>query len=276
MTTKLASVFVTGFSLLLAGTALAAALPDTVTGTASAGLIQIATTGNPEGLHGELGGQIVSSGVIAERIGQNTLDGLLDVAREEHLAPKALIAPSGEIYAMVAPTITKDNFVLVTPDGIARRMDVGASEGTHRPFQVAEIDRKGLPASVSGKASAGLTQLATTGNPEGLHGELGGEIRDSGVVASTVGRASLDGLLDVAREEHLAPKALVAPTGEIYAMVAPTITKDNFILVTADGRARRMDVGASEGTHRPFQVVTIVDDGGTPWYTEFYYWLTGR
>lgn len=134
----------------------------------------------------------------------------------------------------------------------------------------------GLPDTVTGAASAGLTQLATTGNPEGLQRELGGDITSSSVIADTVGQSALDSLLDTVREEHLAPKALIAPSGEIYAMVAPTITKDNFILVTADGKARRMDVGASEGTHRPFQVAEIVGDGGTPWYTEFWYWLTGR
>lgn len=133
-----------------------------------------------------------------------------------------------------------------------------------------------LPEPVTGVASAGLVQLATTGNPDGLHRELGGRIEASSVIAETVGRATLDGLLDIASEEHLAPKALVAPTGEIYAMVAPTLTKDNFILVTRDGRARRMDVGDNEGTHRPFQVTRIVGDGGTAWYVEFWNWLARR
>jgi len=277
MTNRLLLSLITGpFSLLLATSALAADLPGPVTATASPGLVQIATTGNPEGLQRELGGEIVASTVVAETVGQNALDGLLDTAHEEHLAPKALIAPTGELYAMVAPTITKDNFVLVTTDGIARRMDVGDSEGTHRPFEIAAIDRTELPATVTGTASAGLTQLATTGNPEGLQRELGGTIEDSGVIASKIGGVALDGLLDTEQEEHLAPKALIAPTGDLYAMVAPTVTKDNFILVTADGKARRMDVGASEGTHRPFQVAKIVGDGGTPWYTEFYYWLAGK
>jgi hypothetical protein len=263
------------FSLCLAGSTIAAGLPEAVTGDASPGLIQIATTGNPEGLQSELGGRIDSSSIVAETIGEATLNGLLDTSRDEHLAPKALIAPSGDIYAMVAPTITKDNFILVTSDGTARRMDVGASEGTHRPYEIAAINRAELPATVTGMASPGLVQLATTGNPEGLHGELGGEIEDSEIVGRAGGQAALDELLDTAREEHLAPKALRAPTGEIYAMVAPTITKDNFVLVTNDGRVRRMDVGATEGTHRPFQVVEIVDDGGTPWYVELWYWLTG-
>jgi hypothetical protein len=82
-------------------------------------------------------------------------------------------------------------------------------------------------------------------------------------------------LLNLEKEEHLAPKALVAPTGETYAMVAPTITKDNFILVDSQGQARRMDVGDSEGHHMPFVVQTIVEDGGTPWYVEFWNWITG-
>lgn len=134
----------------------------------------------------------------------------------------------------------------------------------------------GLPEAVTGKASAGLIQIATTGNPEGLHREIGGEIRDSSVVASTIGQAELDRLLETSKKEHLAPKALIAPTGEIYAMVAPTLTKDNFILVTRDGRARRMDVGANEGTNQPFQVTRVVGDGGTPWYVELWNWLAGR
>lgn len=277
MTTKLMLAATTALSFLcLAGSVLAAGLPETMTGTASAGLVQIATTGNPEGLQRELGGVVEPSSIIAKTVGQATLDGLLNTSRGEHLAPMALVAPSGDIYAMVAPTITKDNFILVTPDGTARRMDVGASEGTNRPFEVAAINKAELPVTVTGTASAGLIQLATTGNPEGLHGELGGEITDSGVVARTVGQETLDALLDTAQEEHLAPMALVAPTGEIYAMVAPTLTKDNFILVTTDGKARRMDVGATEGTNRPFQVAEIVDDGGTAWYVEFWYWLTGQ
>jgi hypothetical protein len=133
----------------------------------------------------------------------------------------------------------------------------------------------GLPAPVTGKASAGLIKLATTGNPEGLHEELGGMIESSGVVVTTVGEATLDGLLDTANKEHLAPMALVTPDGEIYAMVAPTITKDNFVLVTADGNVLRMDVGASEGTDRPFRVMKVVSDGGTAWYVEFWHWLVG-
>lgn len=252
----------------------AAMLPDTVQGTASAGLIQIATTGNPEGLNAELGGEVVDSAVIARTVGESTLNGLLNVAEGEHLAPKALMV-DGTIYAMVAPTITKDNFVLVTDDGVARRMDVGNSEGTNEPFVVTEIDSNALPSTVTGTASAGLIQLATTGNPEGLHEELGGEVVDSSVIAETAGQDALNALLMTDMDEHLAPKALVAPSGEIYAMVAPTITKDNFVLVTRGGEAIRMDVGATEGTNQPFQVTEVESDGGTPWYVEFWYWLTG-
>jgi len=47
-------------------------------------------------------------------------------------------------------------------------------------------------------------------------------------------------------------------------LVAPTITKDNFILVDHKGQARRMDVRDSEGHRMPFVVQTIVEDGGTP------------
>jgi len=152
-----------------------------VTGEASAGLIQLATTGNPEGLHKEIGGKITSSEVVATTVGHATLDGLLDTANQEHLAPMALVMPSGEIYAMVAPTITKDNFVLITADGIARRMDVGASEGTNRPFEVAMIDPSRLPTTVTGVASEGLIRLATTGNPKGCRArsEVGSRIRGS-------------------------------------------------------------------------------------------------
>ncbi|MCA9470204.1 MAG: hypothetical protein KC643_32805, partial [Nitrospira sp.] len=63
--------------------------------------------------------------------------------------------------------------------------------------------------------------------------------------------------------------------GETYAMVAPTITKDIFILVDNTGQARRMNVGDSEGHHRPFVAQTIVEDGGTLWYIEFWHWIAG-
>lgn len=269
------NLLITGLSALsvVASTA-SAALPETVQGVASAGLIQIATTGNPEGLNAELGGNVTESSVIAETVGQATLNGLLNVADSEHLAPMALVV-DGTIYAMVAPTITKDNFILVTDDGVTRRMDVGNSEGTNEPFIVAEVDPNALPTIVTGTASAGLIQIATTGNPEGLHAELGGDIVESSVVAETAGQESLDAILMVDMDEHLAPMALVAPSGEIYAMVAPTITKDNFVLVTRGGEVIRMDVGATEGTNQPFQVTEVVSDGGTPWYVEFWYWLTG-
>lgn len=268
------TIAVTGLSLALLSGAAFAELPATVQGSASAGLIQIATTGNPEGLNAELGGEVTDSTVIAETVGQATLNGLLDVANEEHLAPQALVV-DGTIYAMVAPTITKDNFILVTADGVARRMDVGSTEGDNMPFVVAEIDPNALPTTVTGTASAGLIQLATTGNPEGLHAELGGQITESTVIAERVGQDALNALLMVAEDEHLAPQALIAPTGEIYAMVAPTITKDNFIVVTMAGEAVRMDVGSTEGTNQPFRVTEVVSDGGTPWYVEFWYWLTG-
>lgn len=127
-----------------------------------------------------------------------------------------------------------------------------------------------LPATVMGKASEALVTLATTGNPDPLQAELGGTVMSSEELQKKVGT-----LLNLEKEEHLAPKALVTPTGETYAMVAPTITKDNFILVDSRGQARRMDVGDSEGHRMPFVVQTIVEDGGTPWYVEFWNWITG-
>ena len=271
---KLLSAMTGAVAFAMASSTFGAMLPETVQGQASAGLIQIATTGNPEGLNAELGGEVTESSVIAETVGQATLNGLLNVAESEHLAPMALVV-DGTIYAMVAPTITKDNFILVTDDGVTRRMDVGNSEGTNEPFVVAEIDPNALPETVTGTASAGLIQIATTGNPEGLQGELGGDIVESAIVAETAGQDALNALLMVDKDEHLAPMALVAPTGEIYAMVAPTITKDNFVVVTRGGEASRMDVGATEGTNEPFRVTDVVSDGGTPWYVEFWYWLTG-
>jgi hypothetical protein len=127
-----------------------------------------------------------------------------------------------------------------------------------------------LPSAVMGKASEALVTLATTGNPDPLQAELGGTVMSSEELQKKVGN-----LLNLEKEEHLAPKALVTPTGETYAMVAPTITKDNFILVDSEGQARRMDVGDSEGHHMPFMVQEIVEDGGTPWYVEFWHWITG-
>jgi len=127
-----------------------------------------------------------------------------------------------------------------------------------------------LPATVMGTASEALVTLATTGNPDPLQAELGGTVMSSEDLQKKVGN-----LLNLEKQEHLAPKALVTPTGETYAMVAPTITKDNFILVDSEGQARRMDVGDSEGHHMPFVVKEIVEDGGTPWYVEFWHWITG-
>ncbi len=127
-----------------------------------------------------------------------------------------------------------------------------------------------LPSAVMGKASEALVTLATTGNPDSLQAELGGTVISSEELQKKVGN-----LLNLEKQEHLAPKALVTLSGETYAMVAPTITKDNFILVDSQGQARRMDVGDSEGHRMPFVVQTIVEDGGTPWYVEFWHWVTG-
>ncbi len=128
-----------------------------------------------------------------------------------------------------------------------------------------------LPSSVSGGASDALVTLATTGNPGPLHAELGGTVISSEALQKKVGS-----LLKLEKQEHLAPKALVTPNGETYAMVAPTITKDNFILVDSQGNVMRMDVGNTEGHRMPFVVQQIVEDGGTAWYVEFWYWITGQ
>ena len=40
------------------------------------------------------------------------------------------------------------------------------------------------------------------------------------------------------------------------------------------GNVLRVDVGDSEGHRMPFVVETIVEDGGTPWYVEFWRWIT--
>ena len=124
------------------------------------------------------------------------------------------------------------------------------------------------PSAVMGTASDALGTLATTGNPDPLQAELGGTVMSSEDLQMKVGH-----LLNLAKDEHLAPKALVTPTGETYAMVAPT---DNFILEDNTGQARRMDVGDSEGHHRPFVVQSIIEDGGTPWYVEFWHWIAGQ
>ena len=121
-----------------------------------------------------------------------------------------------------------------------------------------------------GTASDALGTLATTGNPDPLQAELGGTVMSSEDLQMKVGH-----LLNLAKDEHLAPKALVTPAGETYAMVAPTITKDIFILVNNTGQARRMDVGDSEGHRMPFVVQSIIEDGGTPWYVEFWHWIAG-
>jgi hypothetical protein len=126
-----------------------------------------------------------------------------------------------------------------------------------------------LPASVAGKASDALVTLATTGNPEPLHAEIGGTVISSEELQQKAGA-----LMKLQNTEHLAPKALVAPNGEVYAMVAPTITKDNFILADSQGNVLRVDVGDSEGHRMPFVVENIVEDGGTPWYVEFWHWIT--
>ena len=114
-------------------------------------------------------------------------------------------------------------------------------------------------------ASAALITLATTGNPEPLHEELGGEIIDS----STISAQSV--LLE---EEHLAPNALRLEDGTMIAMVAPTITKDNFV-VFADGEIRRLDVGHTEGTNTPFVVedINASKDGGASIWAQIGHWF---
>jgi hypothetical protein len=126
-----------------------------------------------------------------------------------------------------------------------------------------------MPASVSGKASDALVTLATTGNPEPLHAELGGT-----VISSEDLQKKANASMKLQKAEHLALKALVAPNGDVYAMVAPTVTKDNFILADSQGNVLRVDVGESEGHRTPFVVENIVEDGGTPWYVEFWRWIT--
>jgi hypothetical protein len=128
-----------------------------------------------------------------------------------------------------------------------------------------------LPASVAGRASDALVTLATTGNPDPLHAEIGGR-----VISSEALQKKAAGLMKLQKAEHLAPKALVAPNGDTYAMVAPTLTKDNFILADTQGNVLRVDVGDSEGHRMPFVVENIVEDGGTAWYAEFWRWVTGQ
>ena len=127
-----------------------------------------------------------------------------------------------------------------------------------------------LPSAVSGVASDALITLATTGNPTHLHAELGGTVISSEALQQKAGS-----LLKLEKQEHLAPMAVVTANGETYAMVAPTITKDNFILVDSEGNVMRMDVGNTEGHRMPFVVQKVVEDGGTAWYVELWYWITG-
>jgi hypothetical protein len=258
----------------------AAPLPATVTGVASEGLVLLATTGNPDPLQKELGGNVVPSADLEKKIGSKAMAALLNLDKAEHLAPKGLIAPTGEWYNMVAPTITKDNFILVDKSGNARRLSVGAVAGDRHPTVVADADMANLPATVTGVASQALILLATTGNPEPLQKEIGGTIVASTELEAKIGSKAMASLLKLDKKEHLAPKSLVAPTGEWYNMVAPTITKDNFILVDKTGNARRMSVGAVAGTNHPSIVAQVQEDGGTPWYVELWYWiriqLTGR
>jgi tRNA-binding EMAP/Myf-like protein len=255
-------------------------LPPTVTGVASEGLVLLATTGNPDPLQKELGGNVTPSSELEKKLGAKTLGALLNLDKGEHLAPKGLIAPTGEWYNMVAPTITKDNFILVDKTGAARRLSVGAVAGDRRPTVVADADTADLPATVTGVASEGLILLATTGNPDPLQKEIGGQIVASSELEKKIGPKAMASLLKLDKKEHLAPKSLIAPTGEWYNMVAPTITKDNFILVDKTGVPRRLSVGAVAGTNHPSIVAQVQEDGGTPWYVEFWYWirikLTGR
>jgi len=114
-------------------------------------------------------------------------------------------------------------------------------------------------------ASAALITLATTGNPVPLQGELGGEIVSSDMIdASTV----------INPEEHLAPKALMLDDNVLIAMVAPTITKDNFV-VSINGKVSRLDVGDSEGHRIPFVVEDIeaVKDGGASIWEQIGHWF---
>jgi len=248
-------------------------LPATVTGVASEGLILLATTGNPDLLQKEIGGTVVPSSKLESKVGAKTMATLLKLDKGEQLAPKSLIAPTGEWYNMVAPTITKDNFILVDKTGAARRMSVGAVAGDNRPTVVADASTANLPATVTGVASKGLILLATTGNPDPLQKEIGGTVVPSSELESKVGAKTMATLLKLDKGEQLAPKSLIAPTGELYNMVAPTITKDNFILVDKTGVARRMSVGAVAGDNRPTIVAQVKEDGGTPWYVEFWYWI---
>ena len=114
-------------------------------------------------------------------------------------------------------------------------------------------------------ASAALITLATTGNPVPLQKEMNGQIVDS---------SRLDVTSVLQQGEHLAPKALMLDSETYIAMVAPTITKDNFVVVTR-GRPQRLDVGHTEGHHKPFVVKDIdaVKDGGASIFEQIGHWF---
>jgi len=124
------------------------------------------------------------------------------------------------------------------------------------------------PEKMRGGASPALVTLATTGNPVPLRKELGGKI-----VSSADLQKKAASKLNLKKKEHLAPKALITPSGDMYAMVAPVITKDNFIYVH-QGKLVRMDVGWTEGTNKPFVVTQIVEDGGASIWAEIGHWFS--
>ena len=98
-----------------------------------------------------------------------------------------------------------------------------------------------------------------------LQDELGGEVVESS-------RISAAAVLN--KDEHLAPKALLLEDGTLIAMVAPTITKDNFV-VSKNGEVRRLDVGHTEGTNIPFLVedISAVEDGGASVIEQIGHWF---
>lgn len=153
-----------------------------------------------------------------------------------------------------------------TPRGVLKKFSLGVV----LPVLFFSVTATAASPTMSERASDALVTLATTGNPGPLQAELGGTIISSKDLQKRAG-----GLLNLKKSEHLAPKALVTPSGETYSMVAPTITQDNFIYVDRDGKAERIDVGYTEGHRKPFVVKQIVEDGGTPWYVEFWHWITG-
>lgn len=114
-------------------------------------------------------------------------------------------------------------------------------------------------------ASAALITLATTGNPVPLRNEMGGAVVDS---------SPLNATSVLQKEEHLAPKALSLEGDIFVAMVAPTVTKDNFVVITK-GRAKRFDVGHTEGHNMPFAVkdVDSVKDGGASIFEQIGHWF---